>query len=528
MKKITFSILVLLTIVGCSSIKNHNVHLDDLISEDKLKADTDFIYKKLQNLHPKLYWYISKKDLDFKFDSLKTTLNKSMTSYDFYKKIAPVISEVRQGHMSIFANQKQYTKSETKKLMAKGIGPFSQFDFEILNDKMYVVKNKSYNKKIKVGTEVVAINGKMTADIIKNINPLFTSDGYNKTFKNKALTRMLPAFITNEIGMLDSINYDFKFNDSLSKVSIKRKVIDSAGTKLKKVKVKFTAFQKAKKKADAKKKDILGYDETTKLNMRNLKFMEKDSSIAIIKINGFRNGNYSKFYEQSFSKIDYNNSKTLILDLRNNGGGRLEEIATLYSYLSDSTFVFLDKSEVATKNSLFKAAYFRGGSVSVKTLKVLFTPIVFPLLSILVKKEEEKYFVSMNSKPRKIKKDVFKGKVYVLINGGSFSASSIISSNLKGSKRATFVGEETGGAFNGTVAGRMPLIPLPHSKLKVRVGLLACIPKYKTDIEGRGIFPDKEIIPTLQDRINGNDPEMNWILDDIKKTKTVISEIQKQ
>jgi C-terminal processing protease CtpA/Prc len=46
--------------------------------------------------------------------------------------------------------------------------------------------------------------------------------------------------------------------------------------------------------------------------------------------------------------------------------------------------------------------------------------------------------------------NAFKGKIYVMINGGSFSASSLISSNLK-LKRVTFVGEETGGAFNGTV-----------------------------------------------------------------------------
>ena len=124
----------------------------------------------------------------------------------------------------------------------------------------------------------------------------------------------------------------------------------------------------------------------------------------------------------------------------------------------------------------------------------------------------------MTKPHRKLKKanaTNFKGKIYVLINGGSFSASSIISSNLKGSKRATFVGEETGGAFNGTVAGKMPLIEMPNSKLNVRMGLMACIPVYKTDVEGHGIYPDQEISPTLDDRIKGNDPEMNWILSDI-------------
>jgi hypothetical protein len=32
------------------------------------------------------------------------------------------------------------------------------------------------------------------------------------------------------------------------------------------------------------------------------------------------------------------------------------------------------------------------------------------------------------------------------------------------------LGQETGGAYNGTVAGFMPEIKLPNSKLKVRIG----------------------------------------------------------
>ena len=111
----------------------------------------------------------------------------------------------------------------------------------------------------------------------------------------------------------------------------------------------------------------------------------------------------------------------------------------------------------------------------------------------------------------------FKGKVYVLINGGSFSATCILSSNLKGSKRAFFVGEETGGAYNGSVAGVIPTFTLPHSKLQLSFGLMRIQPHYKTDIEGRGIFPDIEIKPTLEDRINGRDPELQWVLDDIEK-----------
>ena len=52
------------------------------------------------------------------------------------------------------------------------------------------------------------------------------------------------------------------------------------------------------------------------------------------------------------------------------------------------------------------------------------------------------------------------------------------------------------------------------------MGLKAIVPNYKTNLEGRGIFPDVTIIPTLEDRIKGNDPEMNWVLNNIKSNTT--------
>ena len=243
-----------------------------------------------------------------------------------------------------------------------------------------------------------------------------------------------------------------------------------------------------------------------------------------MKINGFMIGNSNGFYEQSFKRIKNNKSKALIIDLRDNGGGRLSEITDLYSYLADSSFVFLQKSKVASKTSLFATDYFKGGGIISKTLKAVFSPLYYGFTFFRVHKNEDgNYYYKSGSKPSKKNENSFKGKIYVLINGGSFSASSIISSNLKGSKRATFVGEETGGAYNGCVAGQMPMLKLPKSKVKIRFGLVTVKPYYKSTIDGRGIFPDKEITPTLQDRINGVDPEMNWILEDIKSLDKTLS-----
>jgi hypothetical protein len=39
-----------------------------------------------------------------------------------------------------------------------------------------------------------------------------------------------------------------------------------------------------------------------------------------------------------------------------------------------------------------------------------------------------------------------------------------------------------------TVVGFMPVVELPHSELKIRIGLMMMAPHHKTEIKGRGIF----------------------------------------
>ncbi len=526
MKKIFIITFVSLLFIQCTSIKHHNEHLNDLISKKNLLSDVDFTYKKLRNLHPNLYWYISKKDLDYKFDSLKATIKKPMTSLDFYKKLSPVIAAVRQGHIIVYPATKLISKRESKALLKRGKSPFAQFDFELFNKKLYVVKNKSYNKTIKAGTEVIAVNEIKSTNLINEYDKFYSSDGYNTTFKTHTSSKRFPSFFTNEYGIKDSIQFKLKFNDSIKTITIKRKKEDPNKIKTNKNQSKLVIIDKTK--AKNKKNRVDGYSSVEKNYNRNLHFSEKDSSIAIMKIRSFKIGDFKSFYKESFTKIETYKSKTLVLDLRDNGGGRINEISNLYSYLADSTFVFLDKSEVVSRSSLLKGVCFDGGSFGSKALKAIFSPLIYGYLLVAVHKNKSgKNYYAIETKPQKIKENAFKGKIYVLINGGSFSASSIISSNLKGSKRAFFVGEETGGAYNGTVAGFMPRIRLPNTKIQVRIGLMLIAPHFKTDLNGRGIFPDKEIIPTLEDRIKENDPEMNWVLNNIKNNASDTSEVLK-
>jgi hypothetical protein len=521
MRKIILFVFILLFFIQCNSVKKHNAHLKALIPIDQLKSDVDFTYTKLQNLHPNLYWYISKSALDFKFDSIKSTINQPITPPAFYKKLSPIVAAVRQGHSYLYPASTQMTKKETKALVRKGIGPFSQFDFDFFDNKLYVVNNKSYDKNIQAGSEVIAVNGVKPLDLIQEYNRYYSSDGYNTTLKTATSGKRFTSYFTVQNGIKDSLTYTLKCNNNIREVTIKRyKKEDSIKEQEPKNCKRVTALDRKKSREARRKKRVNGYNADLKNYNRNLNFMEKDSGVAIMKIRSFDKGDFRPFYKESFSKIDNYKSKILILDLRDNGGGRLNEVVDLYSYLADSTFVFLDKSEVVSKLSLMKGAYFNGGSVAIKILKAIYAPLVYSYLLLTVHKDgTAKNWYASHTRSHQLSTNAFKGKIYVIINGGSFSASSLISSNLKNSKRVTFVGEETGGAFNGTVAGFMPVLELPYSKLKIRIGLMMMTPHHKTEIKGRGIFPDKEISPTLEDRLQDYDPELNWILKDIKINK---------
>lgn len=534
MKKILLLVLTVLLFIQCSSVKKQNAQLDTLISVAQMKQDVDFTYQKLQRLHPNLYGYIDKAALDYKFDSVKKTITSPLKPLGFYKKLSPLVAAVRQGHSQVYTPTKQFTKKEAKILEKKGTGPISQFDLDVIDNKLYVLKNKSQDQSIQAGAEIISMNNISPSELIAEYDSYFSSDGFNTTYKSAVATRKMASYFTYEKGITDSIRYQFKFKDSITTSTIARKAPkkpkkDSLKEKTPQIKQVLTQAQKETqkeaRKALKRKKRINGYNKDAQNFTRNFNFAAKDSSVALMKIRGFKNKSYKTFYKESFQQLQDSKTKTLILDLRSNGGGRLAEIADLYSYLADSSFVFLDKSEVVSRGSLLRGSYFETNSLPEKMIKIIFAPLAYTFALFEVRKEEDgKYYTQSFTKVKEPKATAFKGKIYVLINGGSFSASSIISSNLKGSGRATFVGQETGGDYNGTVAGFMPEIKLPNSQLIVRIGVMNVVPHYKTPVIGHGIYPDQEIVPTLQDKIEGKDPELQWIVNEINKANAAQKE----
>jgi hypothetical protein len=89
---------------------------------------------------------------------------------------------------------------------------------------------------------------------------------------------------------------------------------------------------------------------------------------------------------------------------------------------------------VVSRASLVRGSYFESGSLPEKIIKIIFAPLAYTYLFEVHKEDDGKYYTQSFTKVKEPKATAFKEKIYV--NGGSF-LSSIISSNLKGSGRAT-------------------------------------------------------------------------------------------
>lgn len=493
---------------SCASIRRHNEQRASCIPPDQLKEDVDYAYAKLQQMHPQLYWYIPKQELEHKFDSLKQTLNEPLTPLQFYFKFQPVIAGIREGHLSLRMPRKKFTKKEIKKLEHKK-GLFSRFEYYISNDQMYIIQNNDSIENIQPGTEILSINNVPVSDYIKKYRSLISSDGYNTTFQPYFLRDLFFNYYTAENGLSDKATIETLYKGEKHTYILNRE--SKSDTDVEKDK-------EMKKRTEDKK--LNDYVAASNSYNRSFRFLDKDSSIAYIKVKSFSREYSEEFYKKTFSKIKSAKASYLIIDVRNNYGGSLYEINNLYSYLTDKPFTLIKPSQVTSRDVPLRTNYFRKSTPLEFAFKSIAYPSYFFAQAFSTYTKDGKVFYKMKAdKPTKPNKEAFNGKVFVLINGGSFSASSIITAKLKNDKRATLVGEETGGANDGTVAGFYSYQKLPNSEIRFPIGLLLVQPDISFSDSKKGVVPDVVVHESMQDIIDRKDPQLDWIRNEISREK---------
>lgn len=518
---------------SCVSVERYNKKREQPVAVRKLQKDINYVQRKLYKRHPDYDYYTPKPVLDAQFDSLRRTIDTPLTMNEFYVRISKVVANVHQGHMVMLPAARKENRERKKALKNMGPAPLSQFDYAWENNKLYVIKHRNEDKSIKNGWELLSINNVPVQFLYEKYFATLTSDGYNTTALPIIFAKRVPTFYSEELGPVDSAVFRFHTGDSIvDKVVLRKEKKESSKLKAAEDTLKLnTVLEMAVantntdslKRVDAQKEKqekalraLHGYDEAQGAYIRELKFMGTDSNVAYLRIRQFMEGPYQRSYKAIFDSIEAAGSKVLVIDLRNNPGGRAAEVVELFRYFSDTTFTTYTKAKVGNKTSLLSPGFYRASPKLLWPFLSVYYPFYAGHRFFTTHKGKDGYYYYTGMtgyKPKSPHENRFKGKVYILINGGSFSASCLFSSRMKTLPQVTFVGEETGGDFNGTVAGTLPTVTLPKTKIIWRMGLMHIRPINRTEVKGRGIQPDITIVEKAADLAAGRDKIMEWVME---------------
>ncbi len=446
------------------------------IEPDKLVVDFRLARQALEEGHSGIYRYTAKHELDGLFDRAEKSLVRPMNAVEFYRILAPVVAAIKCGHTGVGLPEEMQKAYSTKALLLP-------LQIRVLAGKVYILRDFSDGATTLAGQEIRSINGIPAAKIVETMLATTPGDGDSQTCRISringwTLARRLPALL----GLQSP--YEVTVRDAKEN---REATIHLKGKELPRLeeaaRAKFPQDQRGKTAGE---------------------FMLKDEGkIAVMKINGFggfvdtaRKKSLREFYRESFEAMSKSGTKALILDVRDNGGGEDELGKLLLSYLVDEPFKYYDDLVINARQFAFQK----------------YTNHTEPLPpDLLAVQPNGKYRMVKHpnwgmqqpSEPR------FHGKVLILINGGSFSTTSEFLSHAHFHKRATFIGEESGGGYYGNTSGPSLRLTLPNTKVQVGVPLMTyymAVSGYKA--KAHGVLPDFPVEYTIEELLEGEDKEL--------------------
>jgi len=452
----------------------------------ELKEDFQILRDALEEGHAGLYRYTSKERFDELFDSLASRLNRSLTEAEFLKMLLPLVANINDGHTGIMSSDAGGKYFENQPW-------FLPFNLRFVAKKAYLFRNYSKNSDVEMGSELLRINGNLLSDVVAKILPLLSSDAHIETSKFRALES------TIYFGSLFNLLYGASMSYTLC-------IKPPGQDRTKEIKVSGITAKDANSIFQERYPEAAKDEPPIELEYRD--------DIAILTIRtfaGFSYGRakiaYKKFMKKTFEELKEKETKNLIIDLRDNGGGSDEYGKILFAYLTDKPFQYYAALE--TKKNEY--AFFKYTGLSPKRRK---------LSEKRFRKNERGWYDQLghpNLGTQEPLQPTYEGQTYILINGRSFSATGESTSVIHYHKKAIFVGEECGAGYYGNTSGMMPMVTLPHTQIRIAIPLVRYTMAVSDYPKDRGIVPEYQVSPTIEDLLQDRDIVLEFTVDLIRK-----------
>lgn len=286
---------------------------------DEYRADLDQLGATLLKVHPNALKFISEQDFRKVIERKKALITDKTTYAAFVWHCSEIIASVHCSHteMGRFNLENDMLPAHLKfPLLTR-----------LIDGRLYVVDPLANAGKVSVKDEVLSINGVALEQLIADIYPHITAQGFIQTTKRHVFNMWSTVLIPYALGFPQTYTVVLKGQ--------------SAPVTLKKVEGAITPRSNPIYRCP----DGLC-----------LEFLD-DQKTAVMSITSFNYYPFSNldvfvaFVDTSMAKIKRKGIKNLIIDVRWNGGGSQQSSIHLLRYLASKPFVYYSKVDFAGKTS---------------------------------------------------------------------------------------------------------------------------------------------------------------------------------
>ncbi len=446
----------------------------------------------LKDAHPCLYCFIDSTAFHQAFaeavadlESKKNPLYVSkITENEFLATVRRLIAMVQDGHLYAESHESLVNYVSER-------GKFFPLGLALQNNKAYIREDYSASlDTLALGSEILAINGIAVEEVLLKMMPLLSADANLTTSRYRQLENVFTFDILYWTLYKPTDTYQITYR------AVNGQVYDQeVGA------VAGSTINLANSDREADRRLIL----------------DEKNATAYLDINTFYNADnkkvnatYNKFLESSFKQMKEQNIKNLIIDLRDNPGGLVHNAYLLFSYISPINV----ESKVLVKSSQFLKE-----QKKLSFIEVMLKNFSKKSYVARINRAANGDLVEITSKHHFIKNnDVkFTGNVYILANGATFSAASMLVKLCKDYHVGVITGEENG-ACQAVSFGDLVGFDLPHTFAKVYIS--TSIVNREDDLEKHSIQPDIKLDRNIQQDAKGEDSVLKQLFVIVNKTTT--------
>lgn len=371
-------------------------------TKENIQEDIDFMLRTLEDVHPNLYFALSKEELQKELDEKLDAVKAPITDIEFYKDFAPTISKLQDGHTTMGFPQ-DYIEE------LRGSEQILFADFKIENGKIYIRDLYRPEYEQFKGWKIESINNKKSTRIYSEMMQYVS--GSLTGFKESCVEQNFVAYYY--------LNNDLK-DDYMIRVT--------DGTKKRTLRVNGISLAEAQ---------ALKVNKET--HNEYYTYQKLEDTVGMITFNSFTDfEGFQQFLELTFQKINNDHISNLIIDLRNNGGGNSELGDLLIEYIYNGNYEQSHGMDLKISNEIIQ--YYTD------MLKDSMTDNELQGMKEEYMKHLGECMTYSGVPSRKfLEQPKFQGDIYFLIGRHTFSSAVMLASTVKDYHIGYLIGEETGG-----------------------------------------------------------------------------------